>query len=93
MNVLGISETSENNNDSFLNNVSLDGYKIFHTPTNSSKGGVALFVNREFDTFERVDLKVQQDNLHGPRITYNNYNFEKMAKNPQKWLFLIKNCL
>ena len=34
----------------------------------------------------------KQDNLHGPRITYKNYNFEKMAKNPQKWPFLTQNA-
>ena len=63
MNVLGITETSENDDDSFLNNVTLDGYKIFNTPSNSAKGGVALYVNTEFDTFERTDLKIQNDNF------------------------------
>ncbi len=61
MNVIGITETSENVDDSFLNNVSLEGYKIFNTPTDSAKGGVALYVNDNFDTFERVDLKIQND--------------------------------
>ena len=27
----------------------------------------------------------EQDNLHGPRITYKTYNNKKMAKNDQKW--------
>ena len=61
--VIAISETSENKNDSFIANVSLDNYisPPFSTPTNSSKGGVCLYVNKDFDTIERIDLKVQND--------------------------------
>ena len=39
MDVIGITETSEDINNSFISNVSLDGYKLFHTPSLSRKGG------------------------------------------------------
>ncbi len=61
MDVIGITETSENHCNSFISNVSMDGFKLFHTPTSTAKGGAALYVNSDFDTFERVDLKVQND--------------------------------
>ena len=61
--VIAISETSEHKDDSFIANVSLDNYisPPFSTPTNSSKGGVCLYVNKDYDAFERIDLKVQND--------------------------------
>ena len=65
MGVLGITETSENSDDSFLANVSLAGFKIYNTASNSARGGVALYACADFDTFERVDLKVQDDGFQG----------------------------
>ena len=60
--VVAISETSESNDNSFIANVSMDNYKRpFSTPTNSTKGGVALYVNKNYDSFERLDLRVQND--------------------------------
>ena len=38
-----------------------DGYKLYNTPTNSSKGGTALYINSDFDSFERTELKAQTD--------------------------------
>ena len=61
MDVIGITETSENAVNSFVANIELDGYKIFHTPTNSAKGGTAIYVNKNFDAFERTDIKAQTD--------------------------------
>ena len=58
MDILAITETSENDNNSFLTNVNIDGFKPpFHTPTLSAKGGTALYVNKDYDSFERLDLK------------------------------------
>ena len=61
MDVIGISETSEDKDKSFLANISLDGYKLFHTPSNSPKGGTAIYVNDDYDVFERTDIKAQTD--------------------------------
>ena len=59
--IVALTETSEDSVNSFISNVSVDDYSLFSTPTNSSKGGVCLYVNSEFDAFERSDLKVQND--------------------------------
>ena len=59
MDAVAITETSECANQSFLTNVSLDGYKLYHTPTDSPKGGTVLFLKRIFDSYERIDLKIQ----------------------------------
>ena len=59
--IVALTETSEDSVISFISNVSVDDYSLFSTPTNSSKGGVCLYVNSEFDAFERSDLKVQND--------------------------------
>ena len=64
LDVLAITETSENDSTSFLSNVNIDGFKPpFHTPTLSSKGGTALYINKDFDSYERLDLKVQNVNF------------------------------
>ena len=60
--IIAITETSEHHSHSFITNVNLEGYKEpYHTPTNSSKGGTAIYVNRDYDSFERSELKVQTD--------------------------------
>ena len=59
MDVVAITETSENKDISFIKNVSMeaDGYKFYNTPTNSQKGGTAMYINLDYDSFERTDLK------------------------------------
>ena len=43
--IIGISETKEQVIKSFLSNVNLSGYDFYSQPSNSSAGGVALYVN------------------------------------------------
>ena len=45
----------------FTTNVNLTGFKEFYTPSNSSKGGTALYVKEIYEAFERNDLKSQND--------------------------------
>lgn len=60
MDIIAITETSEQDDHSFISNVDMDGYHpLFSTPTLSKKGGTALYVNSNFNAFERVDLKIQ----------------------------------
>ena len=59
--IIAITETSEQNDNFFTSNVSMHSYSPFYTPTNSSKGGTALYVNKGYSPFERFDLKVQHD--------------------------------
>ena len=60
MDIVALTETSENDDHSFLQNIRLEGYHDpYSTPTLTSKGGVAMFVNSDFKTHERIDLKAQ----------------------------------
>ena len=61
--ILSITETSEQTDRSFLSNVALDDYSLFHTPSNSSKGGTALYVKKIYKPIERHDLKFQYDSF------------------------------
>ena len=61
--LIAITETSEHKHSSFITNVKMPGYKIFSTPTNLSKGGCCIYVNETFDSFERDDLKVQNNHF------------------------------
>ena len=75
MDVIAITETSENKDHGFITNVELDGYKApYHTQTNSLKGGTALYVNKDFDSFERTEFKCQNDILESVWIEIKNKN-------------------
>ena len=59
--IIAITGTSQKNNELSTTNVDIQGYKEFYTPSNSSKGGTALYVKENYDVFERSDLKMQND--------------------------------
>ena len=61
--LIGITETSEQKQSSFISNIKIQDYKLFNTPTNLSKGGCCIYVNEKFDSFERDDLKVQNNHF------------------------------
>ena len=75
--VVAITETSEDSTNSFTSNVSIDGYKPYFTATNSSKGGTAIYVKEIFDVFERMDLKSQTDDYESLWVEIKN----KRSKN------------
>ena len=54
--IVALTETSEKEDIGFIGNVEIDGYQKFNTASNSSKGGTAIYVNKYFDSFERIDL-------------------------------------
>ena len=56
LDLIAITETSHNDNDKFKSNIKLDGYDLFSTPTNSSKGGTAIFSKKKLDVIERIDM-------------------------------------
>ena len=58
---MSITETSHKKNELSTTNVSIQGYTEFFTPSNSRKGGTALYVKESYDVFERSDLKTQND--------------------------------
>ena len=56
MDVIAITETSEDENHSFISNVDMEGYCLYSTPTLSKKGGTALYVNKDYKVNKRTDL-------------------------------------
>ena len=61
--IIGITETSEQKDTSFLTDVEMQGYNLYHTPTNSTKGGCCIYANKNLEVFERNDLKIQNDHF------------------------------
>ena len=61
LDIIAITETSHKSDNFFTTNVNLTGFKEFYTPSNSSKGGTALYVKEIYEAFERNDLKSQND--------------------------------
>ena len=59
--IIGISETNKQVNKSFLSNVNLSGYDFYSQPSNSSAGGVALYVNSELNYIIREDLNLTEN--------------------------------
>ena len=66
------SESSEKSETKFLTNTNLSGYDMFSTPSNSSKGGVALFSNSSFNVIERFDLKSSSNHFESVWIEIKN---------------------
>ena len=51
LDIVTITKTSEKEDIGFLNNLEIEGYEIYHRASKSSKGGTAIFVNKNFDFF------------------------------------------
>ena len=75
--ILAITETSEREDIGFLNNVEIDEYDKFHTASKTMKGGTAIYVNKNFDSLERSDLKTNTDEFESTWIEIKN----KSSKN------------
>ena len=56
LDVLALTETSEKDDTGFLSNVELDDFVMFHTASNSSKRGTAIYASKNFDMIERLEL-------------------------------------
>ena len=76
--VIAITETSQKIiNEDFKTNISMEGYLNFSTPSNSNKGGTAIYVKNTFDVIERLDLNVTHDQFESVWIEIKN----KKSKN------------
>ena len=69
-----ITETSHKSDKFVTTNVSINVYNEFYTPSNSIKGGTALYVKEKYDIFERSDLKIQNEYFEGVWIEIKNKN-------------------
>ena len=70
----------------------MEGFKLFHTPSSSAKGGTALYVNSDFDVIERTDLKSNTDLYQSVWIEIKNKNSKNIIcgciyRHPRKLLF------
>ena len=59
------------------------------TPTNSAKGGTALYIKENFDVFERTELKTQNSFLESTWVEIKNNNSKNIVcgcvyKHPKK---------
>ena len=73
--IIAITETSQQaNNINFKTNVKLEGYEIYSTPTNTSKGGVVIYTKSKFDVLERLDLNIVNDHYESNWIEIKNKN-------------------
>ena len=61
-NVICISETSQQIDEHFSDNSLIKNYsKPYFTETKTQNGGVAIFVKINYDAYERLDLKILED--------------------------------
>ena len=61
--IIAITESSQKADENFKLNIKIEGYEFYSTPSNSNKGGTALYVDSNYNSFERVDLKIQHDDF------------------------------
>ena len=52
---------------------------MFPTASNINKGGTAIYIDRNFDSFERVDLKIQDDNYESTWCEIKNTNSKNIV--------------
>ena len=85
-----------------MNNVEIEGFDKFHTASLSSKGGTAIYFNNKFDSLERIDLNIKNEEYESTWLEIKNskskniitgciyrhphYNFEEFFK-------YLENCL
>ena len=82
--VIGISETSQEEGQNFKGNVNIEGYKPpFCMGSKTARGGVALYAKEDLDTWERDDLDTANQFYEGIWIEIEN----KKCKN------IIVGCL
>ena len=79
MDIIAISETSENNDHSFIKNVDIDGYKLYHTASRSLKGGTALYVNADYDCFKRDDISAKTNLYESTWVEIKNKNSKNIV--------------
>ena len=58
MDVIELTEASEKEDVDFLSNIVIDEYMYYHTPSKTSKGDTAIYVNKDFDSLKRSVLEI-----------------------------------
>ena len=66
-----ITETSQKSSGNFIKNISMEAYDIYSTGSLSARGGTAIYVNKNFNSFERNDLNIINDEYESVWIEIN----------------------
>ena len=83
-------------------NVKIDGYQKFHTASKTSKGGTAIYVNKYFDSFERIDLNINSTECESTWIEIKNNRSKNIViasiyrpphNNFNEFFQYLENCL
>ena len=72
--IINITETSQKIGENFKTNVMIEGYDFYCTETKSAKGGTAIYIKNNYDSFERDDLKILNDDFETVWIEIKNKN-------------------
>ena len=71
--IVAITETSQHvSNLNFKENIQIKGYELYSNPSNSDKGGVALYAPSNLDITERTDLNIVHDHYESIWIDIKN---------------------
>ena len=79
LDILALTETSENADTAFFTNVEIAGYEKFHTATKTSKGGTTIYVNKNYVTIEHNDLNINNAEFESTWIEIKNKNNKNMC--------------
>ena len=73
LDIITLSETSEQEDTGFIGNIEIEGYKLeHHSPTKTSKGGTAIYVDNRMNTLKRDDLTASSKEFESSWIEIKN---------------------
>ena len=101
MDIVAITETSQKSNENFIKNVTIEAYDIYSTGSHSARGGMAIYVNNNFNSFERNNLKIYNDEFESVWIAINKGNkniicgclYRHPRNNSKDFLSYLEKCL
>ena len=102
INFVAFTETSQTNNENFIQNVCIDEYDLYSTGSKSARGGKVIYVNNKFNSFERNDIKIKNDEFESVWIELNNKSSKNIIcgclyrhprNNLKEFLSYLEKCL
>ena len=100
--VINITETSQKVDEYFKQNISIDGFNSYFTPSNTAKGGTGIYVKSSYNSFERSDLNVIHDDYESSWVEIMNSRSKNIVcaciyrhprANMDEFLTYMENCL
>ena len=102
MDIVAITGTSQKTNENFIKNVSIEAYDIYSTGSQLARGGTRIYVNKNFNSFERNDLKINNEEYESVWIEINNKGSKSIvcgclyrhpSNNSKEFLSYLEKCL